>query len=428
MGKLICRLLAALFLVSAATWADEQAMVRLPIRFPRPAYSELPIGDPPPDVEPFRADVPLPWVPRTIRQVALGRQVSSSARVIRGTLALVTDGNKEGYDDAAVELDRRTQWVQIDLGRAHELWAVAVWHFHRDPVVVHDVVVQVSNDPSFGVGVATLFNNDADNSSGLGVGQDREYWDSHLGRIVDARRAQARYVRLYSRGSTYSDPINRYTEVEVWATEPTGPAWVPLPIVYPRATTPHNEGVNDAYRAAANLVGADVPMPPTATPPTPLAPATFRQLASGRLVSASSKPLAGWLAQVTDGHKEARAANTVELPPGSQWVQVDLGRERALHYLGLWHSYIEPGTIVCGVLVQVSNDPTFSTGVRTLHNSDRTGCHGQDRGQDPFYFESNLGRLINAGGVKARYVRCWSAGSTCGDARNRWTEIEAWGL
>ena len=425
MGALSRLLLAALCLVSAVAWAEDQLMAPLPIQYPRSVPQEgiFPDWDLAQQIGP---DAPLPMAPRHARQVARGKPVTGSAKAYYGSLALVTDGNKEAYEDAAVEISSHTQWVQIDLGRAYELWAVAVWHFHLQPAVFHDVVVQASNDPAFSQGVTTLFNNDANNSSGLGVGVDAEYWESHLGRVIEGKQTVARYVRLYSRGSTFSDPLNRYTEVEVWATEPTGPDWVPLPVVCPPAAAVDPASAAAACQAASALVGGAVDTPRTGPPP--LVPPGCRQWARGRPVSASSKPQTGALAQVTDGRKEAQAGSAVELPPGSQWVQVDLGRERTLYYIGLWHAFDEPGTIVCGVLVQVSNDPTFSTGVTTLHNSDRTGCHGQDRGQDPFYFESNLGRLINAGGVNFRYVRCWSAGSTCGDARNRWTEIEAWGL
>ena len=91
-----------------------------------------------------------------------------------------------------------------------------VWHFHVEPVVFHDVVVQVSNDPNFIDGVSTIFNNDQDNSAGLGIGKDREYFETNEGKLIDAHDAKARYVRLYSRGSTFRDQLNRYTEVEVY--------------------------------------------------------------------------------------------------------------------------------------------------------------------------------------------------------------------
>jgi hypothetical protein len=63
--------------------------------------------------------------------------------------------------------------------------------------------------------VRTLYNNDHDNSSGLGVGREAEYYETFEGRLVEARGARARYVRLQSSGSS-ADEMNRYTEVEVY--------------------------------------------------------------------------------------------------------------------------------------------------------------------------------------------------------------------
>jgi hypothetical protein len=76
-------------------------------------------------------------------------------------------------------------------------------------------VVRVSNDADFVKGVSEVFNNDHDNSSGLGVGQDKEYIETNDGKLVDCKGIQARYVRLYSNGSTSND-LNHYIEVEVY--------------------------------------------------------------------------------------------------------------------------------------------------------------------------------------------------------------------
>jgi hypothetical protein len=64
--------------------------------------------------------------------------------------------------------------------------------------------------------VHTLFNNDIDNSAGLGVGDDMHYIDFNEGKLIDAGGVTARYVRLYSNGNT-SNKLNHYVEVEVWA-------------------------------------------------------------------------------------------------------------------------------------------------------------------------------------------------------------------
>jgi hypothetical protein len=210
---------AALGLGSALLYpVSAQDQVPLPVVLPRPVFSGTPTDSPPGlNVEkPLGKPRPVPLVPRGTVNLALKKKVTSANPPFDGSLTLVTDGDKEARDGATVELKPRLQWVQIDLAAPSKLFYVLVWHFHAQPIVVHDVIVQVSNDPNFIEGVTTLYNNDQDNTSGLGIGRDREYFETSEGRLVDAKGITARYVRLYSRQSTFSDPLNRYTEVEVW--------------------------------------------------------------------------------------------------------------------------------------------------------------------------------------------------------------------
>ncbi|MBI5835300.1 MAG: hypothetical protein HZB16_23580, partial [Armatimonadetes bacterium] len=381
-----------------------------------------------PEVERPYPKRPLPLVPPTIRQAALGCPVTSSAKLWRGSLAQITDGRKEPDEDGVVELSPKTQWVHIDLRRSLELWDVVVWHYHWEPIAVRDVVVQVSDDPRFETGVTTLFNNDRDNSSKLGQGTDREYVETHLPKVIDGRRTTARYVRLYSRGSDYSDSLNRYTEVEVWATDrPAGPDWVPLPIAFPRPSYGlDGPALAEQDRAMASDADPSLDPVPAAPPPTPLVPPRTTQLARGRPVTSGAKVFGGSLAQITDGQKEAHEGTNVELSPRGAWVQIDLGASHELYYIALWHYFLDP-VIVSSVVVQVCDDPSFMFGVTTLYNSDRENRLGQGVGTDKRYWETNRGRLIDARRTQARYVRCWSRGSTYTDALNRWTEVEVWG-
>lgn len=210
----------ALLLAPAASFAQggNGNMVPLPVVLPKPAFAGTPkniaIGA---NVEkPTGKPRPIPLVPKGTVNLALHKHVTSSKAPFSGSLDLITDGDKEAKDGTAVELKPRLQWVQIDLGASDPLYYILVWHFHNEPVIFHQVVVQVSNDPNFVNGVTTLFNNDQDNSAGLGIGRDREYFETNEGKLIDAKGIKARYVRLYSAGSTYRDPLNRYTEVEVW--------------------------------------------------------------------------------------------------------------------------------------------------------------------------------------------------------------------
>ncbi len=158
----------------------------------------------------------IPQVPKGTINLALHKKVTSSAAPFNGSLELITNGDKEARDDTAVELKPRLQWIKIDLGAPSKLFYIVTWHFHMEPIVFHSVIVQISNDPNFLEGVTTLFNNDQENNAGLGIGKDREYFETNEGKLVDAKGITSRYIRLYSKGSTFRDPLNRYTEVEVY--------------------------------------------------------------------------------------------------------------------------------------------------------------------------------------------------------------------
>ena len=198
--------------------ADAPPKEALALQLPAPTLKgtpeDLPKG---PNIEPL-SDKPRPpfLAPRGVTNVALGKPVTSSVQPFSGEPGQITDGKKEAFDYDAVEFKKGTQWVQIDLGDAYSIYAIALWHDHRYIQVMHDVIVQVSDDPDFKTNVQTLFNNDADNSSGLGVGTDREYFETNQGKIIDAKGVKARYVRGYTRGGT-SSALNCWQEIEAYA-------------------------------------------------------------------------------------------------------------------------------------------------------------------------------------------------------------------
>jgi hypothetical protein len=132
-----------------------------------------------------------------------------------GEVEYATDGEKSGEDGYFVELGPGKQWIQIDLRESASLQAVLIWHYHSQARVYRDVVVQVSEDKDFISGAVTIYNNDHDNSSGLGVGKDKEYIETNEGRLIDPKGVKGRYVRLYSNGNTAND-MNHYVEVEVY--------------------------------------------------------------------------------------------------------------------------------------------------------------------------------------------------------------------
>lgn len=155
-------------------------------------------------------------VPVGTANVALGKPVvASDEEPIIGEIEMITDGDKEAADGSYVELGPFLQHVTIDLESPHEIFAVLVWHYHKEARAYLDVIVQTADDPDFVTNVTTLFNNDIDNSAGLGVGTDMNYVETYKGELIDAKGPKARYVRLYSNGNS-TDDLNHYIEVEVY--------------------------------------------------------------------------------------------------------------------------------------------------------------------------------------------------------------------
>jgi hypothetical protein len=158
------------------------------------------------------------YVPLGTKLLSLNKPVTGSdTEPVIGELEFVTDGEKSGEEGYFVELGPMVQWVQIDLEDTYSLHAILIWHYHSQARVYRDVIVQVSEDPDFITGVKTIYNNDHDNSAGLGIGKDKEYIEVNEGRLIDPRGVKARYVRLFSRGNT-SNEMNHYVEVEVYGT------------------------------------------------------------------------------------------------------------------------------------------------------------------------------------------------------------------
>jgi hypothetical protein len=155
-------------------------------------------------------------VPEGTGLVSLGKPVTSSDDFpIIGDVNYLTDGEKLAGEGYFVELMDGLQWIQIDLETPRTIEAVWLWHYHSQARAYNDVIVQVSNDPQFEEGVTTLFNNDYDESAGMGRGPDNPYVESRFGKLIDGRGTSGQYVRFYSNGNTSND-LNHYIEAEVY--------------------------------------------------------------------------------------------------------------------------------------------------------------------------------------------------------------------
>jgi hypothetical protein len=201
--------------------AGGQKLVPLPIVLPQPVFEGTPRNLKVTNLEPARYKARAAFLaPEGVKNVARRKGVSSSdANPTIGEPSMLTDGDRTGEEGSYVELGPGTQHVTVDLGAPHEIYAVLFWHFHNSPRVYFDVIVQIADDAGFTRNVRTLMNNDHDNTSGLGRGTEQNYIETSEGRLVDGKGAIARYVRLYSNGSSAND-LNHYVEVEVYGRPP----------------------------------------------------------------------------------------------------------------------------------------------------------------------------------------------------------------
>jgi hypothetical protein len=150
--------------------------------------------------------------------LAAGKPVTGSIGIQNA--AFITNGDKNTANYAGLEVG--AQWIQIDLGQVYTLNQIKVWHYFGDGRTYRDVIVKVSTSASFSSGVTTVFNNDTNNSAGQGTGSQAEYAETSAGKSITFTPVAARYVRLWTNGST-SNQWNHYVEVEVYGSGGTGP-------------------------------------------------------------------------------------------------------------------------------------------------------------------------------------------------------------
>jgi hypothetical protein len=143
------------------------------------------------------------------------------------------------------------------------------------------------------------------------------------------------------------------------------------------------------------------------------------------VTSSDMQPVIGELDMVTDGEKAGGDGFFIELGPGPQWVQIDLGAPHAVHAILAWH-YHSQARVYRDVIVQLSNDAAFKSGVTTVFNNDHDNSSKLAQGKDKEYIEVAEGRLFDAKSATGRYVRLYSNGNTTNDL-NHYVEVEVYG-
>lgn len=192
---------------------------------------------------------------------------------------------------------------------------------------------------------------------------------------------------------------------------------VPIPIQLPKPMfegTPQNMSVPNLQK-------------PLGRPRDPfLAPAGVTNVAKGKTVTSSDmEPVIGEIAQVTDGDKKGADGSFVELGPGVQHVTIDLGASHEVFAVLFWHFHKTP-RVYLDVVVQLADDPGFKTNVRTLFNNDHDNTSSLGAGKDMNYVETAEGKLVDAKGSRARYVRLSSRGNSANQL-NHYVEAEVFG-
>jgi hypothetical protein len=207
MTKFFFNSLSLILLATGVAMAQDK--IPLETKLPDPLFVGTPVPINIPNLEPKLKKFPIFEVPVGTVNLAKGKKVTASdSDPVVGTLDLVTDGDKAGDEGSWVELSSGKQWVQIDLETDANIYAVVVWHYHSQERVYRDVVVQVSDDPTFSKDVTTVYDNSA-------AGKDRPYIESYFGKLIDAKGMKGRYVRFSSNGNT-TNKMNHYIEVEVF--------------------------------------------------------------------------------------------------------------------------------------------------------------------------------------------------------------------
>ncbi|MEX1116931.1 MAG: hypothetical protein WEB53_16915 [Akkermansiaceae bacterium] len=194
------------------------------------------------------------------------------------------------------------------------------------------------------------------------------------------------------------------------------PGGVPLAIEFPPELI---EGTPKPMNVP-NLVQA-----PTKDPVF-LVPEGTTLLSKGKVATSSDdNPIIGDLTLITDGDKEAGEGYFVELLDGTQWVQIDLEKSAEVSAIWVWHFHSQKRAYN-DVVVQISDDAEFKTGVTTVYNNDYDESSKMGKGADSPYVESRFGLVVDGKGSKGRYVRLYSNGNTSNEM-NHYIEVEVYG-
>ena len=206
-----------IFLLVVTLTAANSKLVDLVIEYPEEQVKGTELPKKVQNLEKPRAKGTAPKllkVPNGCKNLAEEKDVTASdSDPSVGDLDYIVDADADGNE--YIQIKDGLQWVQINLEESKKLYAVHLWHYYVEPRVYNDIVIQVSDDPKFVKNVTTVFNNDHDNSSGLGKGTHKNYVEEYYGKSISIDGVKGQYVRFYSNGNS-ADKSNNYIEIQVY--------------------------------------------------------------------------------------------------------------------------------------------------------------------------------------------------------------------
>lgn len=295
----------------------------------------------------------------------------------------ITDG--KGGSFHTVGADRLT-WLYLDLGKAYTVDKVATkfWNDHT-----FKVIIQVATNDTFTENVYTVFNNDRDNSVGVGKGYDGTYQDKGLGEDINAMNVfafypvSARYVRVWAENTRESKRYSLWEEIQV-------------------------------FSAAKPVEAYDVPAKNVALGITPTFDAGVNVTADGNTDIDS----------ITDGIGDSFNFMKADR---LTWLYLDLGKEYTVDKVAtkFWNDH------TFKVVIQVATDENFTENLYTVFNNDTDNSVGAGVGSDGEYRDSGYAnpdvlQEVEFEAVPARYVRVWAQNTQETNRLSSWEEVQVW--
>lgn len=340
-----------------------------------------------------------------------GNEIYAVAHNGGSSLSVVTDGTM-GTDNsiglANADGSAAVGWVQVDMEQS--VWInkvnLTLWH----DWVFRSITIQVSDDPTFSEGVTTILCTDIGSwivSSSLAGSMDPTFdytayeWFPHSGNGWEFNFApvKGRYIRTLNQtgsGSMYNTVI---TELQAWTCEaPAEDSYeIGVNACLNKSVTAYDNSGNALYWTGLN---------------------------GGTSLNA--------LVDGVKGTGNAFALSKAEAGAGALgWAQVDMGQSVWINKVDLtiWHDWV-----FGSIIIQVSDDPTFSEGVTTVLSTDLQGvlidkalAGSMDSTFDynqEWIQHSGDGWVFNFAPVKGRYIRTSNMSQQYGFTVL--TELQAW--